>query len=208
MRVEEVDGGDELGHLSSLPGMADLNRLRVLWSGSPVTGDGISTLYCTGSPDGFPASVYDFFNTLKLMFPIGLTITVPNFGDKINDATGELSGSWSTSDAAGPVVCTGSSSWAAGVGARIRWHTDGIVGGRRVVGSTFLCPIVTPGYDTSGTLENVNRAAIDTEANEIVTEVTGLCIWSPPVPGRPGTHSDVTKASVPDKVSWLRSRRT
>lgn len=198
--------------------MTSLNRIRVLWQGSPVVGPGLSTFYLASAPDTVSGNLVTFFNALKLMFPAPLQWVVPSSGDKIDSATGALAGSWSTGTGGGTVVATGTSAYAAGVGAQIRWRTNGIVGGRRVVGSTFLVPIVTPGYDTSGTLENTNRGAIVTAATALLTAEPSLTIWSRPVPpptppatsptARAGEANTVIALDVPDRVSWLRTRRT
>src|SRR5262245_47744302 len=142
--------------MDTLRGMSDIWRLRVAWSGPAGTGPGLSTFYTSVLPVGLPASVKAFFDALKLMFPTGVSFDIPNSGDRITVETGALSGAWSVSSGGGIVSGTGTGTWAAGVGARVVWTTSSIVGTRRVKGATFLCPIVTAGYDNAGTLENTN----------------------------------------------------
>jgi len=131
-----------------------------------------------------------------------------NDGDLLDVATGDLTGTWAEA-ASGPGSGSGFGAYPAGVGARFTWATSGIVAGRRVRGSTFLCPLVNSCFGTDGTLDETVRTALDAAADGLVTASAGaMRIWSRPAPGRPGQASAVTAGDVPDKVSWLRSRRT
>lgn len=186
-----------------------MQRLRVEWSGSGVVGPGLTTFYAdegAGSMD--PSEVVTFFDSIKALFPSTVTWTIPGEGDMLNEGTGELAGTWSASGG-GTVAGTSSASYAAGVGARVRWNTAGIVGGRRVRGSTFLVPLTVNHYDGQGTLESTAVSTLATAAGALVTGLAGaLVVWSRPAPGRAGTMHAVTGSSLPDRVSWLRSRRT
>jgi len=186
-----------------------MQRLRVEWSGPAVVGSGISTFYGdegAGSLD--PAEFVTFFDTIKNVIAPGVVWTVPNGGDQLNETTGELAGTWSGSGG-GTVGSTGSGNFAVGVGARVAWGTGGIVNGRRVRGSTFLVPIAANSYDAQGTISSGSLSSIQTAADGLISGLTGaLVIWSRPVPGRAGSMHEVLSAAAPDRVSWLRSRRT
>ena len=192
-------------------------RLRVVWSGSTVVGPGLSTFYALDTSPGFPAAVRQLFESWKTNFPTGTTITVPNNGDVINPATGTLTGTWTDGTAPAPVTGTGTGVYAKGVGAQIRWKTPGIVNGRRVVGSTFLVPMVTIGFDTDGTLGPATITGITTAATTYLASVPGALVWSRPYPGDPsatppkpsrvGTTSLINAVQVPDRASWIVSRR-
>lgn len=198
--------------------MADLRRLRVVWSGFPVVGDGVTTFYTRSTdPTGFPGAVRSFFSSVAgLAFP-ALTITVPNTGDVISDVDGSLQGVWTDGTAPAPVTGTNTGDFAKGVGAQVRWHTDGVVGGRRVVGSTFLVPLAGGIFDADGTLDTTYVTSVKTAADALIASQTTLAIWSRPqparegahgtLPARPGSSNFVLASSVPDRVSWLRSRR-
>lgn len=189
--------------------MADLKRVRVTWSGSAVVGPGVSTFYFASAATGFPAKLQTFFQAIKSSFPVTATITVPNTGDVINEATGALSGVW-TDSGGSTTVGTGAFPYPAGVGIRVRWVTGGVRHGRRVVGSTFLVPVVNPAYDTDGTIIPATLTTIGTAVNAFVTSAAGdQHIWSKPTPpgGSDGTSSSVLAGFVPDMVTSLRSRR-
>lgn len=188
--------------------MANLARVRCEWSGAPVVGPGLTTFYFNEVTEGFAADVSTFFQAIDAYIPIGVTIAVPSSGDLIDVATGDLTGTWSD-PATGPGVGAGFGAYPAGVGARIRWSTGGIVGGRRVRGSTFICPIVNSGFGVDGTLDNTVRENLEAAGQALVAaSASEFVIWSRPTTARPGAASEIVAATCPDKVSWLRSRRT
>jgi len=188
--------------------MANLVRVRAGWTGTPLTGDGVSTFYFDEAHTGFVADVVDFFLDVQSRLPIGTLVTVPNTGDLIDVTTGALTGTW-TDTAAGPVGGTGAGTYARGVGARVTWATSGIKNGRRVRGSTFLVPLVTAAYDTDGTILAAVLTQMQTAVNDLVTASgANMKIWSQAVNGAGGQANTVVGGSAPDKVSWLRSRRT
>lgn len=182
-------------------------RLRAVWSGAGVVGPGVSTFYSLDTAVGFPAAVRAAFEAWKSLFPPAVTITVPNNGDVIDAATGELTGVWTEGSAPAPVVGTGTGVYARGVGAQVRWRTPGIVGGRRVVGSTFLVPMVTLGFDTDGTLGAGAITTIQTGAAAYLAGTPGALIWSRPTSSRAGATSLISSYTVPDRPSWIVSRR-
>lgn len=188
--------------------MTNLARLRVTWEGAPVTGGGLSTFYFDAADTGAADAVFDFFNSAPLLYPSGLTITVPSSGDIIFDQTGGLIGTWSDPGTGGSVAGTNTGDFFAGVGLRVTWPTDGIFRGRRVVGSTFLCPIAAAISDTSGTIDSATITALTTAATALATSGPDFRIWSRPVGITAGESNSIVEAIVPDKTSWLRSRRT
>jgi len=90
----------------------------------------------------------------------------------------------------------------------VRWNTDSIVGGRRLKGRTFLLPIESVNYDSAGTLVTACLNNFQTAANTL--EAVGkLLIWHRPQQGgSDGVVGPVTSATVPDRVAWLRTRRS
>lgn len=185
-----------------------IQRLRVEWSGSAIDGAGVTTLF--GEADGTTA-LYAAFNQLlgqclSLLAP-DLTITVPQSGDVLDEATGTLTGTWGSG---APAVhnTAGTTNYARGVGARIVWGTSAIHAGRRVRGSTFLCPLKSTAYDGTGSLTTtaVTDLQAGVDAYLIAMGARGR-VWSRPTTSRPGIASAVTSGFVPDEISWLRSRR-
>lgn len=189
--------------------MASIARLRVDWAGNGIVGPGLSTFYFDPSNTGAADAVHDFFEALNpVLFPSGLTITVPSSGDIITDLTGELSGTWSDPGTGGVTTGTAVGDYALGVGMRVKWTTSTIFRGHRVKGSTFIVPIMGAIFDGTGTIDNATVTSASAAAAAMLTAGVDFKIWSRPGEGYSGSSSNITGGSVPDKVSWLRTRRT
>lgn len=188
--------------------MANLLRMRVVWGGSTVVGGGLSTFYFTEGATGQSSDVEDFFYALRAQFPIGTTISIPSNGDVINDSTGTLVGVWGSSGSA-VVSGEGAAAHASGVGARIVWNTAGLNNGRRIKGSTFMVPVISGLYAADGTINDASITNMTAAATALITaQVSAFTIYSRSVDGGAGANNEVTSATVPDKITWLRTRRT
>lgn len=199
--------------------MAVIARMQVTWQGVGVTGPAISTFYFGGpSMTGAPAAVVTFFNAIKNFFTADVSWTIPNTGDSLDPSDGSLQPGWSVS---GGATVTGGASghnWAQGVGTRLVWDTTDIFARRRVKGATFLTSMNAIEFQTDGTLQTTTVNAIAAAGVALVAARPDMVVWSrpkfvkpatvPPTLLRPGAAHIVSSAHVPDKVSWLRSRRT
>lgn len=193
-------------------------RLRVTLTGAPIVGPGLWTFYALDSSPGFPAAVRTMLATWSSSMPSGITIQVPNGGDVIDPTTGTLTGAWTDGTVPAPIATSGTGTYARGVGAQVRWRTLGVVAGRRVVGSTFIVPMVSLGFDTDGTLGPATQAALLAGPTAYVAAAPYACVWSrpyagdpsatPPRPARAGSTHLISGASIPDRPSWLVSRRS
>lgn len=186
-----------------------LQRLRCEWTGTGVEGPGLTTFFAEA--DGTLAisvGATGFFTALRSRIPTGTSIFVPNGGDLIDELTGTLTGTWGTSGGT-TISCNGAGSFAGGVGARVVWETDTIRAGRRVRGSTFVVPLVVSGYEANGTLAGVAVTDLEQAIADMLVQVpTQMRVWSRPRPGLTGAGVQVARGVAPDKVSWLRTRRT
>jgi len=188
--------------------MANLARVRTVWSGTPVIGGGVSTFYFDEAHTGFVADLHNFWAALGIRVKTGVTWTTAPTGDLIDVATGELSGTW-TDGVISIVNASSANNYAAGVGARISWPTSGIRNGRRVKGSTFVVPLTTDCYEADGTIGAAYLGTIQTAATNLLAASAGnQRVYSRPAPSLSGQANTVIDAVAPDKVSWLRSRRT
>jgi hypothetical protein len=174
-----------------------------------VIGPGLSTFYVDSSASsGFAGAIKAFYTSLAGLFPLGLGITVTSTGDQIDSATGTLTGTWVDTATGAAVGGTNVSVFAQGVGMRAVWLTSGIVGGRRVRGSTFLCPIGSNLYDSNGTISGTTITGLLAAESALIAAVPTLRVWSRPTLARAGAASNVIVGLAPDRISWLRSRRT
>lgn len=185
--------------------MATLNRIRVEWSG--LTGlPGISTFY-VGSADSDISELVTFFTAIRGLFPSGLSWTIPSDGDQIDDATGALTGTWIGTGGGTVTANAPGLNYAAGVGARVRWLTPAVVGGRRLRGATFLTHLASTNYDAQGTILSAALTTIQTAATALATSGSPFMVWHRPVNGVGGSSVAMNAAIVPDRVAWLRTRK-
>lgn len=199
--------------------MPDVARIRVTWTGAPVTGPGVSTFYLNSSVTaGWPAALMTLFTALKNNVPPGITWTIPGDADILDMATGVLK-TTNSPGGGGTIVSNGSpADYKPGVGARIRWNTTGVVGGRRVKGTTFVVPLYASEIP-NGVLNPLTASSWTTAANAY-KNTTGIvpAIYSRPRPARTvkgvshpardGSIANITSVAVPSTLSWLRTRRT
>jgi len=185
--------------------MATLRRIPVTWTG--LTGlPGVSVFYAASAVDA-AANIDTFLSAVATRFPNGLTWSCPASGDTIDDTTGHLNGTWTGGTVIVRSGAGGSSGYAAGVGVAVQWLTGGLVNSRRLKGRTFLCPLLASEFQSDGTIAAATMTAITNAANTLATAGV-LQIWHRPSPGGSDGVSSVTVgASVPDRVTALRSRR-
>lgn len=199
--------------------MPDVSRIRVAWSGTPVVGPGVSTFYVAGSVTaGWPAALVALFTALKNYVPTGVTWTIPNDAEILDVQSGDLINANSPGGGGTVLSSGGAVDYKPGVGARIRWGTTGIVGGRRVKGTTFIVP-TTSQEIPSGVLQGSSVTAI-TAAATAYMNTSGIdpCVYSRHrpqktvngvvIPERDGSTHLITSVSVPSAITWLRTRRT
>lgn len=183
--------------------MANIQRIVCAWTGTSGL-PGVSVFYGVelGTAN---ADIKAFFTSIKDVLANPTSVAIPGSGDLIDSVTGALTGAWSNPAGAGTATSAGGNVYAAGVGGYVVWNTPNIVGGRRLKGRTFLCPLNTGAYDTSGTLLATPLGTIQTAATALVTAAQ-ILVWH-----RPGSTAGVahapTSATVPDQVTSLRSRR-
>lgn len=186
-----------------------IQRLRCEWSGTAVEGPGLTTFYSTGfAVASLPAAAAAFFNAWKGRIVSNTTITVPNGGDVIDEATGTLVGTWGSSGSTTVSGTAAVASFAAGVGGRVVWETDVIRNGHRVRGTTFCVPLTTGSYEANGTLAAGAITDIEAGVSAFLTQLAGEGrIWSRPTASSAGAAVPIARGRVPDRVSWLRSRK-
>lgn len=190
--------------------MTTLNRVRVDWSQFPGA-PGVSTFYLDASTTNV-APLLTFFTAIKNNHPVGLTFTVPNFGDTVDSATGKITGTWSGAGGGTAVSSAVSSNYPGSAGAMVRWTTNVVFNGRRVAGRTFFVPMIQSKFDTTGTIDDATRTALISAAGTLITSYAGsLVVYGrpsdTPPPGHAAVVAPIVAATVPDLAVVLRSRR-
>jgi hypothetical protein len=139
-----------------------MNRVRVLWqnfNGAP----GYSNHY-VGSLVTAQTAIRTFYNALVSILPTAMTIQVPNSGDQVQEATGQIIGAWSGT-AQTVVTGTGTASYSGASGAIVNWRTSAVINGRRPMGRTFIVPLASSQYDAQGSLVSSAVNQIQTAAS-------------------------------------------
>lgn len=186
-----------------------MKQYRVSWTGSPVTGPGVSTFYESPSSGvGGADELVNFFIAIAGVVPAGVQWNIPSSGDLIESTNGHLAGSWSDPGTGGTVGSSGGTGFVNGVGARVVWQTNGIYHNQRVRGSTFIVPMATNSFEGAGNLTAAAIATLQGAADALVSAFPTMGIFSNPRGGTDGEFNPVVSALVKDQVSWLRSRRT
>lgn len=191
--------------------MTNLERWRIVWSGSAVVGGGISTHYFATPTASVSADVNAYYTAMLKYLPPSVSVDVPSSGDTIDSATGNIVGTWSHAGGAHLLGTCAVSTYAAGVGARVVWNTLGRTNNRLVRGSTFFVPLASNQYETDGSIVGATNGDFKFRSDTLITAQSGsLHIWSRPssAGASDGHTNSAVNASAPDKVSWLRSRRT
>jgi len=179
----------------------------VRWDGFPGA-PGYSVFYALPGA-GFVAGIKNFFDSLKTAIPNNVNITVPNGGNSYNQSNGDLTGVW-TGTGGGVVDCTGTSVYAAPVGASVRWETGTFIAGKRVRGRTYLVPMHSAIFDMDGSLLPAFMAILYTSCTALITAGGGnFVVWHrPTAPGATdGVAATVTDAFIGDRAAVLTSRR-
>jgi len=162
-----------------------------------------------------PAALVTLFGVIQSHVPNGVTWSISSVGDVIRVEDGELTGT--VAIGGGGVVNSsgGSSDYKPGVGIRLLWTTGGIVGGRRVHGTTFVCPTLSAEIPngallgTTATALNAGmNAYVGNPAFEAVIYSRPKAVKPPAIgPDRPGATSVIVSGVAMNAMSWLRSRR-
>lgn len=185
-----------------------LQRLRCEWGGAGIDGPGLTTFYAQDdSTVGISGAAAGFFSAVAGRISSSVQVYVPNGGDVIDETNGQLVGTWGVGTGT-TIDGTGAGAYARGVGARVVWETDAVRAGRRVRGSTFVVPLISGAYDTQGNLSDATLLAFNNGIDSFMAAILARArVWSRPRPGLAGAGVVVTGGRIPDKVSWLRSRR-
>lgn len=195
--------------------------VRTGWSGTSG-GPGLSqmavvaaggTAWTVANANTATAAVRAFWQALVSLLPNELSLSVSPNVDLYDQATATLTGTVTASST--PPIVNGSATgaYAGGVGYKVDWNTGVILGGRRIVGHTYVVPAAAAAFDLDGTLVAGTQSTTTTAANALLNTLStgslAMQVWSRPgrKSGLPGQLSAVSGASVRDKSAFQRGRR-
>lgn len=189
------------------------------WSGFPGA-PGFSNFYfgATGTPTGGNAEnamsrVAGFFDALTLLFPVDVHINIQPDPQTIDPATGAVTGAIATGTPEPETVGAGGEFFSAISGAVVIWRTGVTIGRNVVKGKTFIVPMSTAAYGTTGgilptRLAELRTAAVILGQQDVYPDEEALCVWHRPVGGTGGQAIPTTSGTVNDRVAYLKSRRS
>ena len=183
-----------------------LDKAVFQWTG--FTGEpGYSVFYSEHGSFGVRDALQNFFATFKAFLAPGVIIHSPASGFVIDETTGAIVDTWSTS-APTNIVSSGAGKYSAPSGAVVSWQTGTIHGRRVMQGRTFLVPLMGDAYDTDGTLLATCVTAIDSAATTLRgAAAPHLGIYARGSATVAGKFGPIIGHRVPDKAAVLRSRR-
>lgn len=195
---------------------------RVEWGGSLVTGPGVSVFHgrTTVGGTGFDTAqaladrCRKFFLDIVSLVPSGVSWTFPNEVTELQTGISETTGQAGTLldvHAITPPATVNATATAGNhsraSGGRVDWNTESVVAGRRLRGRTYIVPLASLGYDSSGSLATTCITTLTTAGNNF-KDATVFSNCQPVVWSRShGIAADIVGASVDDRASILRSRR-
>lgn len=190
--------------------MTALAQIKVAWSGAGVVGNAYSTFYSYTTGGALPQTangLTTFFNAIKGLLAASITIQVPQTGQTYDDVTGQLLGSWG-GPAQAAVVGTAAGAQASASGASIEWITGVILRRHLLVGRTFLVPLSSSAFNSSGVLSPASVNTINT-AGAAFASLQSARIWSRPsaANNHTGGSGIIIAQSVRNLNAILRSRR-
>ena len=187
-------------------------------------GPGVSTQYFLDTATAC-TSLRSMWDALTTVMPLDVTIQVQNYGDIIEDTTGDLVDSWAQASVA-PSTGLVSGPYAAPVGGHLIWDTATVLDGHRVRGRTFVVPMGGSQFTAIGTVLAGAEATMNAQAAGLVSSESGqLVVWHRPFAGRAavgtvgtvgykpakaahaGSHAVVTGGRGSALATILRSRR-
>lgn len=191
-------------------------------SSSDIGGVGINRYYLDGGAVAFSDTVLgawailimDIYTAISAVVPGSVTYTFQPTVKIVEATSGGLITEVLPSAVPSPVVGEGTSGYAGGSGARVYWHTGTVHGRRFIRGATYLTPLASAAYDSSGGIASSVVTTIQGAAEAYVAAaalVGGLpVIWHRPLKGATtgGVTGQIVAASVSQQPGSLRSRRS
>lgn len=183
-----------------------INRVRVIWTGTPTVGDGLSTFHfnsAVGTPAQQVAAVNLFLDSVSVSYADNLSWSTDPDVATLNEATGALEGIASVAVASGVGADTTDQLGPATQGL-LRLTGAMIVGGRLLRGRLFL-PGPCEAANSAGGIPLVGyRDDYEAAAAVMIADANvEWKIWS----RTHGVAGDVVTATVWTKWAVLRSRR-
>lgn len=171
-----------------------IRQYPVQWGPSTQPWAGWSYFYTSTAVD-ITGQILPLFDAIKSFFPQNMTWTVPGWYREIDEVSGQLVDVIVSIQPTGITAPASAAAIAPSQGAQIRWNTSGFPHGRRVVGRTYLVPLLVSQYGVDGRLLSNTANTINAAADALRSRAGGeMKIWH-----RPKTHKDAAGNVVVDR---------
>ena len=195
--------------------MAQIFQTHAQWT-TTRGGVGYSTFYTTAA-GSHVSSIRSFFDNMKSLLPVDVSVQVQSQGDIFEDSTGAVTGSW-TENAVGLVSGTDVGVYSAPSGACVNWNTNTIHYRRRLHGRTFVVPLAGLCYDDTGYLSTDAIANLEQSATNLRAALGNtFVVWGRPklskdangevTVQRPGASGPVQAHKLSPTIAHLQSRQ-
>lgn len=192
-------------HLNGDIGGAGISRFHMTNAGG--------TALITADAASVGSALHTFYTALAGILSNNYTFNVDPVFETVNAQTGAIVSLGGVTAGTGTVTAIGSGTHVAGMGARIYWKTSTIRNRRFVRGATFITPLISAAYDTTGAIAGGDTGTIETAAAAMINGLVAGGII-PVVWARPKTAFSGDGAVAPI-IAWtvgttpasLRSRR-
>jgi len=196
-----------------MPNLARVRASLIYGAGGP----GLGTFYfrptgVTSTPAELAdmvARVRAFYAALTTMLYSGLIVTVQGEVDEIDSATGDLTGSYSTTPPAAVVGTGGATQLPPTTCILVRLVTTTVVNRRILKGRTFVGPLASVASTTTGSpttsVGSTSAAAVAALLAVASTEIP--VVWHRPKAAGSGNWGPITGGSAWSSFGSLRSRR-
>lgn len=185
------------------------DEYRLIWT--TPGGGGQTTLYTqpTGTAQAVTNSIRSWLVSLCAGLSNQVTVTMGSEVRRLNVGTGQLEQVFGVTPGTPVPGNVASQPVADSSQVLMRWNTGHIVGGRRLVGRTFI-PGLPVGSLTAGNLSGASAADFATKGQNLITTLSGsapLVVWHRPKAGAGGEAWAADVATCWTEMAVLRRRR-
>lgn len=177
-----------------------------------VLGDGVS-LMTNVQLNGVAAALLNLYTGIHSIFPNSVTFQVSPTTQVVDAQSGALTAEQNI-PTVGNTTGVGATTYVAGTGARIYWHTVTIKNRRLIRGATYMTPLAGSAFSNSGALAGGTITQVQNAAQGYIAAITALTLV-PQVYARStklkpdtGMLGAIAAASVSAKPCSVRSRRS
>jgi len=159
------------------------------------------------------AALLAMYTSVKSILPLNMLFTVAPTVQMVEDTTHGLVGQENI-PTTGNVTGQTASSYMAGMGARMYWHTNQVRHGRLVRGATYMTPLSNSAMNSNGALTASAATQVAAAGNAYIAALNAAS--TPPMVlcrpttkgGSDGTSVIISACTVSTKPAGMRSRRS